>query len=57
VQAQLAASNGEGNRKIKEGAVSVDGQKVGAGDAQKELTIDKPTVLKLGRKFARLLPS
>jgi tyrosyl-tRNA synthetase len=54
VQAGLAASNGEANRKIKEGAVSLDGQKV--GDAQREVAIDKPTVLKLGRKFARLVP-
>jgi tyrosyl-tRNA synthetase len=56
VKAQLAASNGEASRKIKEKAVSIDGEKVAALDVQKELTIDKPTVLKLGRKFARLLP-
>ena len=54
VKAGLAVSNGEGTRKIKEGAVSVDGEKV--TDFQKCLTIDKPTVLKLGRKYARLLP-
>jgi tyrosyl-tRNA synthetase len=56
VLAQLAASNSEANRKIKEGAVSVDGQKVVASDVAKEFTIEKPTVLKLGRKFARLMP-
>jgi len=54
VKAGLAASNGEGTRKIKEGAVSVDGEKV--TDFQKCFTIDKPTVLKLGRRYARLLP-
>ncbi len=54
VRAGLAASNGEGTRKIKEGAVSVDGEKV--TDFQKCLTVDKPIVLKLGRKYARLLP-
>jgi tyrosyl-tRNA synthetase len=52
VQTKLAASNGEASRKIKEGAVSVDGEKV--TDPQKEVTIEKPTVLKLGRKFARV---
>jgi tyrosyl-tRNA synthetase len=54
VKAGLAASNGEGTRKIKEGAVSVDGQRV--TDFAKTLVIDKPTVLKLGRKYARLIP-
>jgi tyrosyl-tRNA synthetase len=56
VKAQLAASNGEASRKIKENAVSIDGEKVPAADVQKELTIDKPIVLKLGRKFARVGP-
>ncbi len=54
VKAGLAASNSEANRKIKEGAVSLDGQKV--ADGQIERTIDGPIVLKLGRKFARLRP-
>lgn len=54
VKAGLAASNGEAIRKIKEGAVSLDGQKV--SDFQKDYAIDKPTVLKLGRKYARLVP-
>lgn len=54
VKAGLAASNGEGTRKIKEGAVSIDGEKV--TDFQSAFTIDKPTVLKLGRRFARLVP-
>jgi len=54
VKAGLAVSNGEGTRKIKEGAVSVDDEPV--KDFQKCFTIDKPTVLRLGRKYARLLP-
>jgi tyrosyl-tRNA synthetase len=54
VSAGLAASNGEAIRKIKEGAVQLDGQKT--TDFQKEYTFDKPTVLKLGRKYARLMP-
>ena len=54
VLAKLAASNSEGIRKVKEGAVSLDGQKV--TDYQKDYTFDKPVVLKLGRKFARLKP-
>jgi hypothetical protein len=41
-------------RKIREGAVSLDGQKV--TDAAREYSLEKPTVLKLGRKFARLKP-
>ena len=54
VKAGLAVSNGEGTRKIKEGAVSVDDEQV--RDFQKCFTIDKPTVLRLGRKYARLIP-
>jgi tyrosyl-tRNA synthetase len=54
VKAGLAASNSEGTRKIKEGAVSIDGEKV--GDVARTVTIEKATVLKLGRKYARLVP-
>lgn len=54
VKAGLAVSNGEGTRKIKEGAVSIDNEPT--RDFQKCITIDKPTVLRLGRKYARLLP-
>jgi tyrosyl-tRNA synthetase len=52
VLAKLAASNGEGTRKVKEGAVSVNGEKV--SDPQKEFTISGPMVVKLGRRFARV---
>jgi tyrosyl-tRNA synthetase len=54
VKAGLAASNGEATRKIKENAVGVDGEKV--TDFALELTIDKPRVLKLGRKYAKVVP-
>ena len=54
VKAALAASNSEATRKIKEGAVSVNGQKV--TDVQKTFEIAAPTVLKLGRKYARVTP-
>jgi tyrosyl-tRNA synthetase len=55
VQAGMVASNGEGIRKIKEGAVRIDGQKV--MDPQQEHTFDRPVVLQMGsRKFARLKP-
>jgi len=54
VKAGLAASNSEAIRKIKEGAVSLDGQKV--SDFQREYAFAAPAVLKLGRKFARLKP-
>jgi tyrosyl-tRNA synthetase len=52
VTAKLASSNSDAIRKVREGAVSIDGQKV--TDAAKEYTIDQPIVLKLGRKFARV---
>jgi tyrosyl-tRNA synthetase len=55
VQAGLAASNSEAVRKVKEGAVSLDGLKV--TDFQREYAFEKPTVLKLGRKFARVVPA
>jgi tyrosyl-tRNA synthetase len=55
VTAKLAASNGEAIRKVKEGAVYLDGEKV--VDFQREITLAKATVVKLGRKYARLLAS
>jgi len=54
VKAGLAVSNGEGTRKIKEGAVSVDGQK--ATDFAATISVEKAMIVKLGRKFARLVP-
>jgi tyrosyl-tRNA synthetase len=54
VKAGLAASNSEATRKIKEGAVAVNGEKV--TDVQQAVTIAAPTVVKLGRKYARLVP-
>ena len=52
VKAGLASTNSEAIRKIREGAVSVDGEKL--ADVQREMTVSRPTVLKLGRKFARV---
>jgi tyrosyl-tRNA synthetase len=55
VQAGFTSSNGEAIRKMKEGAVKLDGEKV--VEFQKEFTFDKPVVLQLGnRKFVRLMP-
>jgi tyrosyl-tRNA synthetase len=54
VKAGLASSNSEAIRKIKEGAVEFDGQKI--TDPQKEITISQPTIVRLGRKYARLKP-
>ena len=54
VIAKLAVSNGEAIRKVKEGAVYFDGEKV--VDFQKEFSMVKPVVVKLGRKYGRLLP-
>ncbi len=54
VRAGLAASNSEAIRKMKEGAVKIDGEKV--IDHQKEHTFDKAVVLQLGnRKFVRVV--
>ncbi len=53
VTAKLSASNGEAIRKVKEGAVYFDGEKI--LDFQKELTLEKSVVVKLGRKYARLI--
>jgi tyrosyl-tRNA synthetase len=54
VQAGLVSSNSEAIRKIREGAVKLDGEKI--ADHQKELTFERPTVLQLGnRKFVRLV--
>jgi tyrosyl-tRNA synthetase len=54
VKAGLAASNGEAVRKIKEGAVEIDGQKV--TDFQKEIAITKAVIVRLGRKYAKVRP-
>ena len=54
VKAGLAPSNGEATRKIKEGAVDVDQQRV--TEFQKEYLVDRPLVLRLGRKYARVVP-
>ena len=54
VKAGLASSNGEAVRKMKEGAVHLDGEKV--TDFHREYTFDKPAVVRLGRKFARIMP-
>jgi tyrosyl-tRNA synthetase len=56
VRAGMVSSNGEAIRKVKEGAVKIDGQKV--SDFQKDYTFTQPTVLQLGnRKFVRLQPT
>ena len=51
----LAPSNGEARRLIKEGAVSIDGEKMTNPDA--EIALDAPKVLKVGkRRFIRIVP-
>jgi tyrosyl-tRNA synthetase len=55
VKAGLAASNSEAMRKMREGAVKIDGQK--ATDPASEHTFSKPVVLQLGnRKFVKIVP-
>jgi tyrosyl-tRNA synthetase len=54
-RAGFVASNSEAIRKLKEGAVKINGEKI--VDFNREFTFDKPVVLQLGnRKFARLVP-
>jgi len=55
VQAGFASSNSEAIRKMKEGAVKIDGQKV--TDSAREYSFQKPAVLQLGnRKFVKIVP-
>lgn len=54
VKAGLASSNSEAIRKIKEGAVEIDGQKL--SDPQKEIVISSSVVARLGRKYAKIKP-
>jgi tyrosyl-tRNA synthetase len=56
VTSGLAVSNSEAMRKMKEGAVKIDGQKV--SDPSREYSFEKSAVLQLGnRKFVRIVPS
>ena len=52
VEGHLAASKSEARRKIKEGAVEVDGGKV--SDEKTERKILKGTLIRLGKKFLRI---
>jgi tyrosyl-tRNA synthetase len=55
VKAGMVASNSEGNRKVQEGGVRLDSEKV--MDPKKDWTFNKPAVLQLGSsKFVRLIP-
>lgn len=54
VKAGLVASNGEAMRKIKEGAVYIAGERV--TDPARLWTFDAPVSVKLGRKWAKLMP-
>ena len=54
VKLGFTPSNAEANRKIKEGAVQLDGNKV--TDFQQSLAVTAPVVVKLGKRFARLVP-
>lgn len=54
VKAGLAATNSEAIRKIREGAVSLDGQKI--TDPQQEHDFAAAAVLRLGRRYVRLIP-
>lgn len=53
VAAQLAASKGEARRKVQEGGVDVDGAR--AADPQQIVHLKEAVVLRLGRKYARIV--
>jgi tyrosyl-tRNA synthetase len=53
-KAGLTRSNSEATQKIKEGAVYIDGER--ATDLAKLYTFDKPAVIKVGRKYVRIVP-
>lgn len=50
VHAGAARSNGEAQRLIKAGAVAIDGKKVGIDQDHWDITLDKPFVLKVGKR-------
>lgn len=51
----LTSSNSESKRLIKEGAVSIDGQRV--SDPDTDVTLEAPFVLKVGkRRFVKIVP-
>ncbi len=55
VATQICTSNGEANRKIKEGAVKLNGEKI--TDTKYPIEVTEPAVLQMGsKKFVRLLP-
>jgi tyrosyl-tRNA synthetase len=53
-KAGLTRSNSEATQKIKEGAVYLDGQR--ATDLAKLYTFEKPTIIKVGRKYVEIVP-
>ncbi|MBT8114934.1 MAG: tyrosine--tRNA ligase, partial [Arenicella sp.] len=54
-QAQLCPSTSEAMRMVRQGAVKIDGERV--GDPKQLITHDEPFVLQVGkRKFARIVP-
>jgi tyrosyl-tRNA synthetase len=55
VQTKLLPSKSEARRKIKEGAIEIDGQKI--TDIHYSLKVDSPLVIKVGKhQFIRVLP-
>ena len=54
VKAGLASSNSEAIRKLREGAVEIDGSKI--TDVQKEITVVGTMVVRLGRRYAKVKP-
>ena len=54
-QANLAASNSEARRLVQQGAVSIDGERVGDPAVEIDLAVSCPFVVKVGkRRFARI---
>ena len=53
VEGQLASSKSEARRKIKEGAVDIDGSKI--TDEKAKLKLAKNTLIRLGKRFLRII--
>jgi len=56
IQSKLMPSKSEARRKIQEGAVEIDGEKI--KDVYFELVVDSPKIIKVGKRgFRRIIPS
>ncbi len=55
VDTGMAKTNNEARRLVQQGGVTVDGERI--DDPHADVRVSEPAVLKVGRRFARLVPS